>query len=174
MKYLEADYQLYPVSSEVYQRSSVLFSLFVKNTRLIPALEELTRKEGKEFVDILLNIGSEIQGAYGDGGGFYGLALGIGITALREANPHKLVPGIVVEDWEQTIDREKELSKRPDIKTIEALSGIALLEISDVNFGYVDGYQISHDRPNLTPYLGFSGLATMHAHDLMHFASLRK
>ena len=142
--------------------------------KLEGALRASTGGDDTNLADIISTFGDHIHNAYGEGGGFYSLSVGIGIVALRETNPYTAVPGIAPEDWDNTMHRAEGLRSKPNLKTVEAISGTALLEIAQVNDGYVDGYQRAFSIPNLSYYLGFTGLGAMHAHDLMHFASVRQ
>jgi hypothetical protein len=71
------------------------------------------------------------------------------------------------------MDREQELRDRPAVKTLEGLAGLGLLEVHQVNPGYVDGYEKVMDVPAGAANLGYTGLGALHAHDLLHFASQR-
>ncbi|HSW37222.1 MAG TPA: hypothetical protein VLG37_02530 [Candidatus Saccharimonadales bacterium] len=172
MNYLGSPYRLRPVEPDAFREKATQFFRLQHEQGLTEAL----RRSAGDYdllSEAIVTYGEVLQELYREGGGLYGLALGAGLTALRAVNPTPDTPLIKPRDWETTIDRERELTRRPRLGTVEAISGVGLLELMGVNPGYVDGYQTTFDRPRLNHLRGFSGLGVLHAHDLMHFASAR-
>ena len=173
MQYLDAEYRLEPVSTAEYMRYAQEFALKQREFGLEGALRLITEGEEPELTDVIMGNSDNIHSAY-SGGGYYGFYLGMCLHILRRANPLPETPRIEPQDWDSVMSREKELRERLGVNTLEALGGMGLLEIRDVNDGYVEGYSFTVDSLRLTPFLGLTGLGALHAHDLIHFASVRE
>lgn len=173
MQYLGAEYRLSQVSEAIYSATSQHVAGLQGVYGLRGTLRSITKKEMSTLSDCIYTFGNHLTDVYGEGGGFYGSAFVVGIAALRQVNPQPDVPAVEAEDWDSMMGREAELRERVGSKTLEAIGGVGLLEIREVNNTYVEGYQAVMNTPNLSPYLGFTGLATLHAHDILHFASIR-
>jgi len=172
MNYLGAEYRLQEISPEVYEYHAKRAAQLQIDKKLGGMLRSIAT-DYPELPDSIHKYSYVLQCRYRHGGGLYSLAAAAGISALREVNPIPEVPLLSPKDWEKTVERTNRLGERPGVDLLESLSGIALLEIYGCNPGYIDGYQETMDKPGLTRFLGFSGLGTVHAHDLMHFASIR-
>jgi hypothetical protein len=172
MKYLDTDYRLEQVTPASYKAQSRRVSSIQQMNDLKHALRTVTTNEESDLTDVIFGFGDHLHETYGHGGGFFILAAGIGIAALRTTNPINLVPSIQPEDWDSMMARQQELQERPGIRTVESIAGIGLLEVRNVNSGYVDGYQETFDTPRLSPFLGLTGLGALVAHDLVHYASM--
>jgi hypothetical protein len=176
MHYLDLPYKLKTLRSDEYRgQAHEVGLLFHRQGGFEKAVEREIQKEHPDICRLVLMTSGKISEAYGGGGGYYTLAFCVGLAALRFVNPETVVPQATPTDWDAMIDRERSLRARPSVTTLEQIGGIGLLEIQDVNLGYAEGYQrLCVDNPNMTPFAGFTGLATLHAHDLLHFASQRQ
>lgn len=174
MQYLGAEYQLSQLRSLDYRIGRGIAAKLRTNRSADSALRLVSRDEDPALAKQIILFGKNVQKAYGEGGSYYQTAFTIGWAGLRRLHQVAEVPAVGAQDWGQLMDREAELRDRPDIATLEGLSGIGLLEVRTVNPGYVDGYEEVMSSPVVTPYLGYTALGTLHAHDLMHFASQRK
>ncbi len=174
MNYLENLYKLKPVEQSVFREQARKVGILQGILGLAGLLKVVTKKEEPALANQVLLFSNHLQEKYNNGGGFYALSFCVGLTALRSVNPTSEIPSVKPSDWDNMMAREADLRVRPNVKTLEQIGGLGLLEIQDVNSGYVEGYQQLYvDNPNMTPYTGFTGLATLHAHDILHFASQR-
>ena len=174
MHYLGYEYRLSSVNGDVYKAQTRIAEELKGVHSLENTLRELTAEEDPTLAQHILSSGIIIESVYGEGGGYFSLSFGVGIAALREVNPIGVVPRIDVDvDWDLMVARQAELQQRPGITTLEEQAGIGLLEVSSVNDGYIEGYRTVYDSSRLLPFLGFTGIGALNAHDLMHFASVR-
>lgn len=169
MTYLDSEYRLAQVTDEEYFGAVKAVAVSKKLSSMRTALRLALGQEDPELANIVEGYAVLLHTCHGNGGGMYSLAVAASINALRIHNP--TIRPITALDWDHAQARESELYSRPSIETVEQLSGIGLLEIRDVNSGYVDGFQTSFQRPGFLAVIGITGLAALHSHDLMHFAS---
>jgi hypothetical protein len=173
MQYLGGEYLLQTVTDTTYI-SRAKRCAYIKMRHTVEDMLRLVLPEENPELSLTISETSlHLMEVYGEGGGHFCNGIAASISALRKTNPLSIVPSIEPEDWDRTAEREAELRSRPAITTLEGACGIGLLEVRDVNPTYVDGYQEIFGLPALTPYLGFTGLGALMAHDLMHFASQR-
>lgn len=171
MHYLGTEYALAPVTTQKYITAATRFAALVEEYDVTKAISIATKRDDAGMVETITAQALHFNQVYDHGSGFYILGIGASLTALRPDRANKEKYRISSGVWEKLREREQELQARPEIHTLEQIGGIGLLEITAVNAGYVDGYQDAFDKPGLTPFLGFTGLGALHAHDLVHFAS---
>ncbi len=169
MNYLGGEYLLSQVAEADYSSSLRSVAISNKLNGIAAALRIALKHEDPALAKAIEASGANLHESYGNGEGMYMLAAATGIKALRSANPD--IPIISGGAWDEAIAREDELRTRPAVTTIEMLSGLGLSEVRNVNPGYVDGYETGFQRPGFMEVSGIIGLAALHAHDLMHFAS---
>ena len=174
MQYLGNEYLLEPVPESTYIKRTKRYAYIKSRHTVEEALRIVLTDEDPAIVPTISETSLHLMEVYSEGGGHFCNAIGSSISALRLTNPLSRAPGINLEDWSRVAEREAALRDRPAITTLEGACGIGLLEVRGVNPTYVDGYQDIFGSPALTPYLGFTGLGALMAHDLMHFASQRR
>lgn len=169
MIYLETEYRLAQLSDAEYHSAVRSVAISKKLNNITAVLKIALKHEDPELSKIVEGNAINLHTSYGNGGGMYTLAVAASIKALRLKNPE--INPIVPTLWDEVMNRERELRDRPAVRTIEQLSGLGLLEVRGVNPGYVDGFQTSFQRPGFMEVSGVIGLAALHSHDFMHFAS---
>lgn len=174
MKYLEIDYRLEPVKVLGYKNQAIGFA-FLRNSLgdLSDTMHMAMGEEDKTLAPHVLKFSEYLGEEYGGGGAYYAMAFGIGMSALRETNPIGTIPAASPDDWKTMSERDERLRMRSGLTTLESVTELGLLGMRGVNPGYVEGYRQTMSTAALLPYSGLTGLATMHVHDLLHFASQR-
>lgn len=172
MDYLGAEYKLSQISEEEYLRTVQSVALSKRFKSVVDVVRGALIHEDPALAEVVSGYAHLLHEAYGDGGGMYMLTMAASLKALRSRN--RDVAPISEGEWHKATEREFELRGRPSVGTVEMVSGLGLAEVRSVNAGYTDGYEICFQRPGFMSVIGFTGLAALHSHDLMHFASLNE
>lgn len=167
--YLGTKYRLDRLTVEDYSSAVLSFAASKKPNRVAEALEIALQHEDTGLASVIKRNALSLHNSYSGGDGMYVLTVAVSVKALRSKN--KDVKPIGPDQWTNAMERELELSKRPAVTTLELLGGLGLAEVRDVNPGYVNGFQAFFQSPEFIEVSGITGLAALHSHDLMHFAS---
>lgn len=178
MMYIDSEYRLRQLTPGAFREVSVSQGAKPKHALQVISLESMVEKlvqhEDAFLKEHVLGYGKHLAESFrkSEAETYYSIAFGVGFCALRASNPQPAVPRIQENDWIRTIEHEKQLGH--EVRSFSELAFKGLQEINTVNKNLYLAFR-QWGESNNTPeaMMPYTMLGTIHAHDVLHFASLR-